>query len=143
MSSPKKNTENSAQKVTYTKILAHPSQLKENNINIEKPNFSTLTDDEKIMLIQQYLSAGKPVTILGERDKYEHYLTILGFDSENDEYYIYDSLQTVSPDQQDITTDKNDQNPGNTTLKSSELLDFWRGGGMVGLWKWYGLVASL
>jgi len=28
-------------------------------------------------------------------------------------------------------------------MKSQELLDFWRGGGMYGLWRWYGLVASL
>lgn len=127
----------------YTLPWGLENQLNENGINIEKPHFNLLTDDEKIMLIRQYLSAGKPVIVLGERENYEHYITLLGFNAAADEYYIYDSLQSASPDQQGMTTDENGQNPGNATLKSNELLDFWRGGGMYGLWKWYGLVASL
>ncbi len=127
----------------YTLPWGLEKQLKENGINVEKPHFSLLTNDEKIMLIQQYLSLKKPVIILGERDNYEHYLTILGFNAKNDEYYIYDSLKTASPEQQDVTTDENNSIPGNVTLNSRELLDFWRGGGMYGLWKWYGLIASL
>ena len=127
----------------YTLPWGLENQLQENGINVEKPHFNLLTDDEKIALIQQHISDGKPVIILGERDNYEHYLTILGFDSQNDENYIYDSLQAALPKHQGMTTDENGQNPGNATLSSSELLDFWRSGGMYGLWKWYGLVASL
>jgi len=127
----------------YTLPWGLENQFQENGISIEKPHFNLLTDDEKIMLIQQYLSTGKPIIILGERDNYEHYLTILGFNAKNDKYYIYDSLQAASPEQQGMTTDENGQNPGNATLSSNELLDFWHGGGMYGLWKWYGLVASL
>lgn len=127
----------------YTLPWGLENQLQENGINAEKPRFNLLTDDEKIVLIRQYLSIGKPIIILGERDNYEHYITLLGFNATEDKYYIYDSLQTASPDQQVMTIDENGQNPGNATLNSIELLDFWRGGGMYGLWNWYGLVASL
>ncbi len=127
----------------YTLPWGLENQLKENGIKVEKPHFNLLTDDEKITLVQQHLSVGKPIIILGERENYEHYLTLLGFNASADEYYIYDSLQTASPDQQGITTDKNGQLPGNATLTASELLNFWRGSGMYGLWKWYGLVTSL
>lgn len=127
----------------YTLPWGLENKLKENGLKIYKPNFNTLTDDEKITLIQQYLSVGKPVIILGERDNYEHYFTLLGFNATADEYYIYDSLQSAAPDQKGMTTDENGQNPGNAKLNSSELLNFWRDGGMYGLWKWYGLVVSL
>lgn len=127
----------------YTLPWGLEKQLKENGIKIDKPRFNLLTDGEKIKLIQQYLSVEKPVVILGERENYEHYITILGFNSASDEYYIYDSLKNASPNQQNMTIDENGQNPGNATLNSNDLLDFWRGGGMYGLWKWYGLAAGL
>jgi len=127
----------------YTLPWGLESQLKSFNIHIEKPHFGLLTDDEKIMLLQEYLSLGKPIIILGERDNYEHYITILGFASGADQYDIYDSLQAPLPGKPDMTTDDNDSFPGNATMKSSELLNFWRGGGMYGFWEWYGLVASL
>lgn len=127
----------------YTLPWGLESQLKENDLKIEKPNFKLLNDDEKITLVQEHLSLGNPIIILGERENYEHYVTLLGFNMDTDAYYIYDSLQTVSSDRQGMTTDENGSLSGNVTLKSSELLDFWRGGGMYGLWNWYGLVASL
>jgi len=127
----------------YTLPWGLEKQLKENGIKTKKPNFKLLNDGEKIARIQQYLSDGSPVIILGERDGYEHYLTLFGFNANLDEYYIYDSLQSASHDQQGMTTDENSSLPGNVTLSSNEFLDFWRGGGMYGLWNWYGLVASL
>lgn len=127
----------------YTLPWGLENQLKENDIKIEKPNFNLLTDAEKITLLQQHLSLGKPIIILGERDDYEHYVTIFGFNTVTDEYYVYDSLQTFSTDEPDITTDENASFPGNKTFSSNELLTFWRGGGMYGLWEWYGLITSL
>lgn len=127
----------------YTLPWGLESQLKNHGISIEKPNFKSLPDDEKITFIQENLSMGRPIIILGERDNYEHYITLLGFDSDKDQYYIYDSLQASSSEQKTMTTDENAFLPGNKTMKSVELLDFWRGGGMYGLWKWYGVVASL
>lgn len=127
----------------YTLPWGLESQLKNHGISIEKPDFKSLSDDEKITFIQENLSMGRPIIILGERDNYEHYITLLGFDSDKDQYYIYDSLQASSSEQKTMTTDENAFLPGNKTIKSGELLDFWRGGGMYGLWKWYGVVASL
>lgn len=127
----------------YTLPWGLENQLKEHSISIEKPDFKSLADDEKITLIQENLSMGRPIIILGERDNYEHYITLLGFDSDSDQYYIYDSIQASLFEQKTMTTDENAFLPGNKTMKSAELLDFWRGGGMYGLWKWYGVVASL
>jgi len=127
----------------YTLPWGLESLLKAHSISIKKPNFKFLMDNEKIMLIQQYLSYGLPIIILGQRDNYEHYITIVGFDSNKDQYYVYDSLQSSSPEQKNMTIDENSTLSGNKTLNSQELLDFWRGGGVYGLWKWYGLVASL
>lgn len=127
----------------YTLPWGLENQLKEHGINVEKPDFYLLTDDEKIALIRQRLSSGKLIIILGERDNYEHYITILGFNSNKDEYYIYDSLQASLPEQKNMTIDENASLPGNKTMKVQELIAFWRGGGMYGLWEWYGLTASL
>lgn len=127
----------------YTLPWGIESQLRVHDLNIKKPNFKLLADDEKITLIQEYLSVGMPVIILGERNNYEHYITILGFEFSTDQYYIYDSLQTSSPGQKDVTADENATLPGNKIMNSRELIDFWRGGGMYGFWEWYGLAASL
>ncbi|MEK7523720.1 MAG: hypothetical protein AAB588_01690 [Patescibacteria group bacterium] len=127
----------------YTLPWGLENQLEENGIKIEKPRFDLLTDGEKIVLVRQHLSLGKPIIMLGEQDNYQHYLTLLGFNAAADEYYVYNSLQTVLSEDRNMTTDKNGSFPGNTTLNSDELLAFWSRGGMYGLWKWYGLVGSL
>ena len=127
----------------YTLPLGLESQLKKQGLHIKNPNFWLLTDEEKIELIREYLSVGMPIIILGERDKYEHYMTIFGFNADVDQYYLYDSLQVQSPEQKNFTIDENGAFPGNKTMSSQEFLDFWRGGGMYGLWEWYGLVLSL
>lgn len=126
----------------YTLPWGLEAQLKSNDIAVQKPNFKLLEDSEKLALIQENLSLNKPLIILGERDNYEHYITLLGFDSNIDEYYIYDSLREASLDQPNMTIDENGALPGNTTINSDELLNFWRGGGMYGFWEWYGLVAG-
>lgn len=126
----------------YTLPWGLERQLQKNSITIEKPNFHLLTDAEKITLIRQYLSLGKPIIILGERDHYEHYITLLGFNARINEFHIYDSLQASSSEQKGMTIDENGFLPGNTTLNSQELLNFWRDGGRYGLWNWYGLVAG-
>ena len=127
----------------YTLPWGLESQIRSHGINIAKPHVGVLSDDEKITLVRGYLSMGRPIVILGERDNYEHYVTILGFASDMDQYFIYDSIQAPSHENPELTTDDNDFLPGNKIMKSRELLDFWRGGGMYGFWEWYGLVAGL
>ena len=118
----------------YTLPWGLEEQLEENGIVIEKPNLKSLSDEEKILFLQQRLSHGEPVTILGEMSSFEHYVTIFGFDASKDEFYIYDSLHDK---------DDNASLPGNRTFSSKELLDFWRKGGMYGIYKWYAIVASI
>ena len=124
----------------YTLPWGMEKQLKENDINVEIPNIKALSDEDKITFLQERLSQKKPVIILGERDDYEHYLTIFGFDSSTDEFYIYDSL--FDKGKEGFTENENGDSPGNRNFTSEELLNFWRGGGTYGLYKWYAIVAS-
>lgn len=117
----------------YTLPWGMERQLKENGMKIEIPNVKALSDDDKIAFLQEQLSYKKPIIILGERDDYEHYMTIFGFDRSENEFYIYDSL---------FDKDANDDLPGNRNFTSEELLNFWRDGGMYGLYEWYAIVNS-
>lgn len=126
----------------YTLPWGLEEQLEENGVTIEKPNLRFLSDEKKILFLQQRLSQERPVIVLGERDGFEHYITLFGFDSSKDEFYVYDSLNDKDPIIDGLTKDDNANLPGNRTLTSKDLLDFWRGGGMYGLYKWYAIVAD-
>lgn len=124
----------------YTLPWGMEKQLRENGITVEIPNIKALSDKEKISFLQERLSQNKPVIILGERDGYEHYITLFGFDSTKDELYVYDSF--FEKGEEGFTIDANDDLPGNRTFTSEEVLHFWRGGGIYGLYNWYAIVAS-
>jgi len=119
----------------YTLPWGLEKQLKDNDIGIEVPNLKSLSEQEKIFFLQQQLSQKKPVIILGEIEDFEHYMTIFGFDSAKDEFYVYDSLEKTE-------NDGNGDLPGNKTFDSKELLDFWRDGGMFEIYRWYAIVSS-
>ncbi len=125
----------------YTLPWGMEKQLKENGIVVEIPNIKALSDKEKILFLRERLSQGKPVIVLGERDNYEHYITIFGFNSAENEFYAYDSLFEKA--EEGYTADDNGSLPGNRNFTSEELLNFWRGGGMYGLYNWYAIVASM
>jgi len=125
----------------YTLPWGMEKQLKENGISIEIPNIKALSDEKKVAFLHERLSQGNPIIILGERDNYEHYITIFGFNSSENEFYAYDSL--FDKGEEGLTIDDNDSLPGNRNFTSEELLNFWRGGGMYGLYNWYAVVASL
>ena len=74
-----------------------------------------------------------------ENIHYQHYLTILGFDKEKDEFYIYDSLYYKL--NRTHTVDSNGDLPGNKNFSSEELLDFWGWGGIYGFYDWFAIVA--
>ncbi len=120
----------------YTLPWGLEKQLKDNGIVIEIPNLKSLSEHEKILFLQQQLSQNKPVIILGEINNFEHYMTVFGFDSANDEFYVYDSLEKAE-------YDVNGDLPGNRMFTSKELLDFWRDGGMFGIYRWYAIVSSV
>lgn len=129
----------------YTVPLGLEKQLKDNAISIKTPDVSDFTSEEKIAYLQQELAQNHPLIILGSRDdyvnyNYEHYITLLGFNKEKDEFYAYDSFfEKGSPG---LTKDSNGDLPGNRNYTSDKLLDFWKGGGMYGLYEWYLIVAS-
>ncbi len=124
----------------YTLPWGLEKQLKENGIAVQTPNVKGFSDPEKLAYLRQELSQGRPVVVLGEREGYEHYLTLFGFDQAKDEFYAYDSFQPKAAE--GMTADGNGDLPGNLTLASQELLEFWHGSGMVGLYKWYTLVTG-
>jgi len=126
----------------YTLPWGLEKQLKENDISIKIPNLKALSDTNKILFLQQQLSQKKPVIILGGIDNFEHYITIFGFDAPKDKFYVYDSLHEEDIAIRGLTKDDNGNLPGNKSFNSKELLDFWRGGGMYGVYKWYALVAG-
>lgn len=124
----------------YTLPWGMEKQLKENGITIEIPNIKPFSDEEKIKFLQEKLSEGKPIILLGEQGVFEHYITIFGFNKTKDEFYIYDSM--LDGAQKGLTIDKNGEFPGNKNLSSEELLNFWREGDIGGLYKWYAIVAQ-
>jgi len=124
----------------YTLPRGMENLLQDKGLSIETPQLSSLTDRQRIDFLHERLSSGNPVIILGERDDYEHYITLFGFDRSAGEFYAYDSLYTRGAE--GFTSDDNADLPGNRTYTDTELLDFWRGSGMYGLYKWYAIVVS-
>jgi len=124
----------------YTLPWGLEKQLKDNDIKIEIPNLKALSDEDRIVFLRERLSQGKPVIILGERDTIEHFITIFGFNSKKDEFYVYDSL--FEKGKEGFTIVDNASLPGNRNYTSEALLNFWRGGGMHGKFIWYAIVAG-
>lgn len=110
-------------------------ELKKHNLEIQIPNLTSLNKTQKLNFLKQELSQKHPIILLGEKDGFQHYFTIFGFDSNQDQFYIYDSLH----DRQDkkLTIDDNGSLPGNRTLSSEELIEFWSKGGLFGFYTWY------
>jgi hypothetical protein len=79
----------------YTLPWGIEKQLKENGLETSTPRLKKLSDDERLAYLKQELSLGKAAIILGERSNYEHYITILGFDGPEDQFFAYDSLHRL------------------------------------------------
>lgn len=124
----------------YTLPWGLEKQLKENGIEIELPNLHIISDDEKISYLKEQLSLKHPIIVLGNQDGYQHYITLFGFNSAQETFYTYDSM--YDKEREGYTKDSNDEMPGNKNVTEKELLDFWSGGGMYGIYKWYSIVAS-
>ena len=115
-------------------------QLEQYNLEVEVARLKSYSNEERLLFLQERLSNGKPIIILGEKDDYQHYVTLFGFNNLEDEYYIYDSWYPEGLE--GLVIDDNASLPGNRTLSSKELLDFWQKGGMFGFYSWYALVAG-
>lgn len=124
----------------YTMPWGLEGQLEDNGIPVEVPNLAVFTDEERLDFLQERMSQGKLIIILGEKDDIQHYLSIFGFNCKRDEFYVYDSL--IEEGAPGFTIDKNGSQTGNRTLNSKELLEFWKRGGMYGKFIWYAIVAG-
>jgi hypothetical protein len=124
----------------YTLPWGLEKQLKDNGISIETPNLKNLSEEDKILFLEEQLSQKNPVIILGQIKKYQHYITLFGFNDREKTFYVYDSFFDKGED--GLTKDANGDLPGNRNLSFEELLNFWRGGGMYGLYNWYAIVSE-
>ena len=115
------------------------AELQKQDIKTEIPKLRSYSDRERIAFLQERLSAGSPIIVLGEKYDYQHYFTILGFNKKQDEFYVYDSWEQEKS--KGMLIDHNGNDPGNVTLSSDQLLNFWKKGGMYGFYKWYAIVA--
>lgn len=77
-----------------------------------------------------------PIILLVYHKNYQHYFTIIGVD--NDQRYIYDSLQDRLDDK--LTIDSNWFAPWNLTLSTQELIEKWNWWWKYWLYNHYGVV---
>lgn len=128
----------------YTTPLGIIQSLKKYGIKSDELFTEKLKPNECLSVLRERLSRDRPIILLGEIKEgeyagFDHYVVLLGFSKEEDEFYIYDSLYAVA--ESELTKDNNGPLAGNITWTNQELLDFWQGGGMYGLYRWYAIAA--
>lgn len=73
-----------------------------------------------IYTLKMQVSRDIPVILyVGENIKWEHFITIIGYDNSSSVLYVFDSL---------LSDDLNAEEPGNRTLTEEELLRIWDNG---------------
>ncbi len=127
------------------KGYTHPWALKEllTSMHIESTSYSAkkLSASDKQKFLMQELSNGAPIILLVKMYGYQHYIVLLGFDRNTDEFFVYDPVYTRGED--GYTIDDNGNMPGNRTMHWEDLHTHWSDGGVLGFFNWYMLVASL
>lgn len=70
--------------------------------------------------LKTHLATQTPIIVLiGQSLKWQHYMTLVGYDETTNEMYFFDSLKT---------SDENGAQPGNRTLKTDYFLTLWDNG---------------
>ena len=95
---------------------------------------------EKLNFLMAKLSQNEPVILMGNKNGYQHYITLLGYDAKQKEVYVYDSWH--DKEVEGLTIDSNGELAGNMTMSFNDLEKFWKGGGVMGFYRWYAIVAS-
>lgn len=86
------------------------------------------TEKSRLKYLKKILSQGKPIIMLNNMDGVLHYFTLLGYNS-NNEFYIYDSMQTLEiVNDKRMTVDSNGSKPGNLTMDWQILYKRWEEG---------------
>lgn len=126
----------------YTLPSSLEALLTKHHIEVRGESFTSdeiTTDEQRLEWLKWHISLGQPVIVLGKEKGAQHYITLLGYHERASEttFDVYDSWHTKGVD--GLTVDDNDDVPGNKTLSQVELMEFWRGGGMFGLYKYYAI----
>ena len=124
----------------YTHPWALEKLLKSMGIATMSYSTKKLSASEKQRFLMQELRNGLPIILLVKMYGYQHYVVLLGFNGNTNEFYIYDPVYTRGED--GYTIDDNDDKPGNTTIYWNDLYARWDEGGVFGLFDWYALVAG-
>lgn len=127
-------------KNNYTLPVGVEGLLKKYGIKVQTINLARSNDDERIAYLKKQLMRGSPIILLIGIGRYQHYITLLGYNSQG--FIIYDSLLKASEKSKIHTVDLNGSLPGNNILSRAELLKSWSKGGMYGLYRYYGIVCS-
>jgi hypothetical protein len=124
----------------YTHPWALEKLLKSINISSISYSAGKLGSQDKQRFLIQELANGSPIILLVKMHGYQHYIVLLGFDENTNEFFIYDPVYTRG--EEGYTIDENGDHPGNRTISWDALNDRWDEGGVFGFFDWYALVAG-
>ncbi|MBU0533718.1 MAG: hypothetical protein KJ887_02820 [Candidatus Omnitrophica bacterium] len=88
--------------------------LKNKSIKAKNYYLGLLSNKQKEQWIKNKIINEIPIIIIIGNSKYLHYITVMGFNT--NEYFVYDSL---------VKSDMNGDLPGNITVPALELLNKW------------------
>lgn len=124
----------------YTHPRALESLIHQQGVQVRSYDAGPLTNEQKIQFLHQQLASGHPVILLTLMYGYQHYITLLGYDTSGEEFFVYDPVFTRG--NAGMTLDANGGLPGNRNIGNANLLLDWSHGGIAGFYTWYMLSAS-
>lgn len=122
----------------YTIPWGLESVIRTHGLTVKTYAVQKYNANDKLLAVRDELAAGNPVILLGEKTGFPHYYAVFGYADER--FFVYDPLHTAGAN--GMTTDDNGEAPGNRTLTSEELLNFWDAGGVAGFFGGYMLAVS-
>lgn len=108
-------------------------------ISTVRLDLDAISQEQKVQYLKHQISNNNPIIILWDTDLYQHYFTIIGYDTINNEWYIYDSLQKEWDNW--LTIDSNWDQPWNLTMTNDQFFKFRSGWWKFGLYSYYALVS--
>lgn len=124
----------------YTHPWALEQLLASVNLTTESYSVKSFTSVEKKEFLMQEISNHSPVILLVKMYGYQHYVVLLGFDSNTNDFFVYDPVYTRGED--GYTVDDNGNLPGNRNINWDVLREQWDEGGVFGFFEWYALVVE-
>ena len=91
-----------------------------------------LKEADKIQYLKSELAKGHPLLLFVKKNEQSHYLSIYGY--EGKKFFLYDSL--LPKQDAFFTVDNNDEEIGNTSMKSKPILEMWKKAEIYNMYKW-------